>query len=239
MSGVPETKKEQILHLARQDPFLKVEEIAARVQTTPRYVRTILSEARISLMQLRRNYARRMERRLGIDVAVRSGGPDLTSTLSNTGKCISVNEIRVHKVQREEWANLLQVANDEPLLMVSRVRTVDGQPFFVSQVVTTGDLSLSEEMLRGGDMPLRELLGLTQPNSTEFRDRCLEVEPADPYIAASLGVPQSEPVIRSCNLIITEGQPVGLEFNVFPAYGVRFVLVGDGEYELRVVEKTG
>ena len=238
MPGLPETKKEQILNLARQDPFLKVEEIAARVETTPRYVRTILSEAKISLMQLRRNYARRMERRLGIDVGLKGDGPGLASTFDTAGECLSVNEIRIHKVHRPEWANLLKVASDEPLLMVSRVHKVNGQPVFASQVVTTGDLSLSEELLRS-DIPLRELLGLAEPDAMESWERSLEVEPADPYIAASLGVPPAEPVMRSGNLIITQGQPVGLEFKVFPAYGVRFVLVGDGEHELKVVDKTG
>jgi hypothetical protein len=238
MSGVPQTKKDQILNLARQDPFLKVEEIAAKVETTPRYVRTILSEAKISLMQLRRSYARRMERRLGIDVTLKGDGPGVAPTVHATGECLSVNEIRIHKIHQPEWASLLQVADDEPLLMVSRVCKVDGQPFFVSQMVTTGDLSLSEELLRG-DMPLRELLGFTAPDATAFWERSLEAEPADPYIAASLGVPQAEPVIRSGNLIIAKGQPVGLEFKVFPAYGVRFVLAGDGEHELKVVGKTG
>ena len=64
MSVAPTTKKEQILALARQDPFLKIEEIAATVETTPPYVRTTLSEAKVSLMELRRNYARRMQKRL-------------------------------------------------------------------------------------------------------------------------------------------------------------------------------
>ncbi|NLJ25172.1 MAG: hypothetical protein GX354_07080 [Firmicutes bacterium] len=238
MSAVPETKKEQILRLARQDPFLKVEEIAAKVDTTPRYVRTILSEAKISLMQLRRSYARRMEQRLGIDVGIRGSEPGLTTPIADTDRCLGSDEIRIHKVERSDWATLLGVAADEPLLMLSRVRMMDGQPFFVSQVVTTGDFSLSEEML-ASDMPLPELLGLTQPDATELKKWSLEVEPADPYITACLGVSNGEPVMRSGNLIVAKGRPVGLEFSIFPAYGVRFILDGDGEYELRVVEKTG
>src|SRR6056297_2555665 len=58
------TKKEQIINFAQSDPFLKITDIAENVQTTPRYVRTILSEANISLMKLREKYAKNMEKRL-------------------------------------------------------------------------------------------------------------------------------------------------------------------------------
>ncbi len=57
-----ETKKEYIIRLAKEDPFLKIEEIAEIAQTTQRYVRTILSEANLSLMNLREEYARKMEK---------------------------------------------------------------------------------------------------------------------------------------------------------------------------------
>lgn len=238
MEVLPGTKKEQILVLARRDPFLKIEEIAAKVDTTPRYVRTTLSEAKISLMQLRRSYARHMEKRLGIDAAICGDDPGLTPGLASAGKELAVNEIRVHKMKQRYWAELLGVAEDEQLLTISRIRFVDGEPFFVSQIVTTGELSLSEEMLRG-DKPLRELLGLVQPGATEFGGKSVEVEQADPTIAASLGILPGEPVMRSGNLIITHDRPVGLEFNIFPAYSVRFVLVGDGDYDLKVVGKTG
>ena len=57
------TKKEKIVDYVRQDPFLKIEEIAENANTTPRYVRTILSEANISLMKLRKEYAMDIEKR--------------------------------------------------------------------------------------------------------------------------------------------------------------------------------
>lgn len=58
------TKKEQIINFAQSDPFLKISDIAENVQTTLRYVRTILSEANISLMKLREKYARNMEKNI-------------------------------------------------------------------------------------------------------------------------------------------------------------------------------
>ena len=57
-----ETKKEFIIKVSQEDPFLRIEEIANLASTTPRYVRTILSEANLSLMDLRKKYARKMEK---------------------------------------------------------------------------------------------------------------------------------------------------------------------------------
>ena len=41
-----ETIKDRVLQTAQKDPFLTIEEIAQSVNTTPRYVRTILSKQR-------------------------------------------------------------------------------------------------------------------------------------------------------------------------------------------------
>lgn len=55
------TKKEIIIENAYQDPFLKIEDLAQKADTTSRYVRTILSESNLSLMKLRKNYAKKIE----------------------------------------------------------------------------------------------------------------------------------------------------------------------------------
>lgn len=52
------TKKEIILENAYRDPFLKIDDLAKKANTTSRYVRTILSESNISLMDLRKKYAK-------------------------------------------------------------------------------------------------------------------------------------------------------------------------------------
>ena len=80
--------------------------------------------------------------------------------------------------------------------------------------MTTGEVSLSEESLQGRS--LRELLGLTQPEATEFQERSLEVEPADSDTATHLGIAQGEPVLRSGRLIVTQGQPVGVGVHHIP-----------------------
>ncbi|NLJ83579.1 MAG: hypothetical protein GX336_01545 [Halanaerobiaceae bacterium] len=55
------TKKEIIIENAYRDPFLKIEDLAELADTTSKYVRTILSDANVSLMELRKEYARRIE----------------------------------------------------------------------------------------------------------------------------------------------------------------------------------
>ena len=59
-----QTIKARVIKVVQSDPFLSIEEIAAQVRTTPRYVRTILSEANLSLTQMRKQYAKHMEHQL-------------------------------------------------------------------------------------------------------------------------------------------------------------------------------
>jgi len=231
------TKKEHILSLAQRDPFLRVEEIAAKAETTPRYVRTILSEARVSLMQLRRNYARTMERRLGVNVTVDRPDRGLSDALSLAGNEVGVNKVRVVQAVDVRLAEILGVAGEEPLLKVSRVRLVNQRPFYVSEVVTHKNLVV-DEALATSEKPLRQLLGLEIAGETTFVDRSLEVDVAGPYIAACLGLAATDPVIKSGNVIVTRGERVGIEFNYFDAYRVRFIFAGQSEYTLKVEEKV-
>lgn len=57
------SKKDVIIENAYLDPFFKIEELARMAGTTSKYVRTILSESKISLMELRKEYARKIEDR--------------------------------------------------------------------------------------------------------------------------------------------------------------------------------
>lgn len=229
------TKKEQIVQLAQSDPFLKVEEIAKMVETTPRYVRTILSEAKVSLTHLRRSYARKMEKRLGINVTVDEPSHGLTDTLIEAGNSVNQGGIAVYKVADPEAAKLLGVSPQEPLLKIARCRVVNGKPFYVTEIITHLNLVVNETALQG-EAPLRSILGLEQEGATVFRERSFEVAKADPMLGATLGVEPGAPVVKAGNVIETNGRVVGLEFNVFDAYHVRFVLRGDATYSLQVIE---
>lgn len=90
--------KANVIALASADPFLTVEELSELADTTPRYVRTILSEAGLSLNRLRRQYARRLERRLGEETrhpappcreeleVLKITGADVHSSLADWGR---------------------------------------------------------------------------------------------------------------------------------------------------------
>lgn len=58
------TKKEIIIKTAREEPFLTIEEIADRAHASPSYVKSALSEAGISLHELRRNLYEDLKARL-------------------------------------------------------------------------------------------------------------------------------------------------------------------------------
>lgn len=229
-------KKDQVIRFAQTDPFMSVDEIAAQVGTTPRYVRTILSEAGLSLLALRRSYARQMERRLGLDIRVARGGTGLVNALAAAGKRLETVRIRVTQVSDPELAEWLGVPPTAPLLEVSRVRVVNGRPLYVNQVVTSRDLTVSELVLTD-ERPLRETLGLGEPGAVVFDERTLDVVPATAYMAESLEVAVGAPILRSGNVIRVGTERVAIEFNYFDAARVRLVLEGVPDYSLRIVER--
>ncbi|MFW5980084.1 MAG: hypothetical protein ACOCQ2_01815 [Halanaerobiales bacterium] len=55
------SKKQKIIDFVKNDPFLKIDELAKLADTTTKYVRTTLSEANISLMKMRKKYVRKIE----------------------------------------------------------------------------------------------------------------------------------------------------------------------------------
>lgn len=235
MGTGPATKKEHIVELATSDPFMQIAEIAAAADTTPRYVRTILSEARLSLSQLRRDYARMMERRLKVRVELPHATQGLAGVLARTGAKTALCHPRVSHIVDCAVSKALLLSPGEPLLCVSRSRSVDGSPFFLSQVITPNHIVLGEGFLTS-DQPLRRILGLEVPGETQFVDRSLEVVKADNCTAESLALREGSPVLKCGNVIVTRGKRVGIEFNYFDAFRVR-LFVESGDYSLKIVEK--
>src|SRR5690606_22340652 len=150
------------------------------------------------------------ERRLGVNVTGDGWGRGLADALSLAGNQVGVHQVRVVKGVVREWAEILGVDPGEPLLRVSRVRIVNGRPFFLNEVVTHRNLMLSDD-LGTSEKPLRQLLGLEVPGKTQYVDRSLEVERANAYVAACLGIAEGDPVIVSGNVIVTMGERVGIE----------------------------
>lgn len=220
---IPEvdTKKELIVELARRDPFLRIDEIAARADTTPRYVRTILSEARVSLMKLRRNYARLMEQKLEHAASLSEVKSDrsVVSTRAQAGS--SGEALSVSRIVHPSYAHHLGVPFDTPLLVVSQ-RQLRGQVRFADQVILPGEFKLSLPK-SSETRTLREIVGVADLDGTS-QERFLLVEPADIYTADLLDVQEGVPVLRSGAVLTKDGRKVALELTVFSAYAVEVQL---------------
>lgn len=67
-----EIKKEIIIQEAKAHPFKTIHEIAEKANTTGSYVRTVLSEAGISLTQMRKEKYFELRRKLDEQVALRN-----------------------------------------------------------------------------------------------------------------------------------------------------------------------
>ncbi len=193
----PQSKKAKVLRLARTDPFLSVDEIARAVGTTSRYVRTSLSEAGLTLTELRRRFARDLRRRMsaadssddGVAVRTRLARPP---TEPHRRVPSSPSETRLRVAQRidADLAALLGEAPEAPLLEISRVRWSEGQPLYVNQLVTNQYVTVSEELLASDD-PLHNLMG-GENGSWEptVVKRTVDIVPAAEFIAESLRLPR-------------------------------------------------
>jgi len=168
------TKKEQIINFAQSDPFLKISDIAEHVQTTPRYVRTILSEANISLMKLREKYARNMEKRLKND-----GQSELQAKVSlrdeysynnlNTGK------IEIEKADENQFPEIQRFRQDDELIKIYQVQMVDEKPYCVHELITFMEKDLNKERLDNLES-VYDLLGRKGINHLQFMNNVITIE---------------------------------------------------------------
>lgn len=224
---VRETKKDHIIRLAQDDPFLRVEEIAAAAGTTSRYVRTTLSEARLSLMDLRRNYVRHMEKHMKAHIAAGSDGEQsITEYDSNDDKQSeenAVDGVRLMKFIDPEINDALMINRSQPLLKISRVTMVDGKPLYIEEIITHKNLTVSEDMV-SSKKPLRQLLALEKRNATQFINRYIEMENASKRLAERLSITEGAPVIKSTHIITIKGERVAIENNYGDGIAVRINL---------------
>lgn len=235
MADENRSKKERILQLARRDPFLKIEEIATRVETTAPYVRTILSQGRVSLMKLRREYARDWRRRL-MDPPPTSGAaaPHLEEWVC--AGALHPPEVYVERIVSAELASLLEVESDKGLLQVSAVRTGPSGLTFLTRVVTHRDVPVRVSS-HLGKRPLRDILGLEGSPVYSGVDCTLDVVYVSDPIAAQLGMMPCNPVLRIQSVLVWAGRREAVEITCFPADRVRVVAPGTEECRLLVKER--
>lgn len=217
------TKKEQIINFARNDPFLKISDIAEHVQTTPRYVRTILSEADISLMKLREKYARNMEERL----QVKDGNSQKAEIrLTNQQGDMETGKVRFNQIAEQEFDELQRIDSEQELYKVSQRQLVDGEPFGLQEVITYLDSEVMKE--KSQDLnSLYELFGEDSLSKLKFKNNVMQVETANQFLAKLLDIDRDAPIIKSQRLILIGKLPVAIENCFFDANEVELVVPGE------------
>ena len=221
------TKKEKIINFARNDPFLKISDIAEHVQTTPRYVRTILSEANISLMKLREKYARKIEQKLQIK---ESTSQRVQVRLIDQKGEVSTGKVRVDNLAGESFKELEPDSSEQELYKLSQRRMVGQNSFGVQEIITYLATDFDEESIQDLDS-LYELFGNAEESDElaglRFRSNIMEVESANQLLAELLQIKKNKPIIKSQRLILDGEQPVAIENCFFDAKQVQLIVPGE------------
>ncbi|MFW5995956.1 MAG: GntR family transcriptional regulator [Halanaerobiaceae bacterium] len=168
------TKKEQIINFAQSDPFLKISDIAEHVQTTPRYVRTILSEANISLMKLRERYAKNMEERLEKDKgnnlqAKVSLRPEYSYNNHDTG------QIQIEDCREKEFPDIQKIKDNDELMRIYQIKSVDDRVYCLHELITYMDSRVNRERLKNLET-IYDLLGRKGIHRLQFMNNVLTVD---------------------------------------------------------------
>lgn len=199
-----ETIKAKVIQLVQKDPFLSIEEIASQVETTPRYVRTILSEANLSLLQLRKQYARAMEQQLKREIvptAAQEYDPQL----------------KLVKVIDPVAAELLDQDPDAELMKISRMQRLERIQIFC-ELITYLDLELRLDDLSG---PLRQILTSAKGiNNLQLQRSWVEVAVNQGGLSKLLTAREDQPLLKLTYLLTDGVVPIGIETQWLPTEGI-------------------
>lgn len=185
-----ESVKGKVIALAKADPFLTVEELSEQAATTPRYVRTILSEAGLSLNRLRKQYARRLERRLG---------QQRRSISAPFSENLEVLKITGAKVE----SSLVAWGEDKGLFQISALNKW-AEITSYEQLITPCSVTV-----RSNYINLRELL----PYGPELMvgAQKIEIINGEDLVNSLLALDQSEPVARLSSVLTVGNEVIALE----------------------------
>lgn len=217
------TKKEQIINFAQNDPFLKISDIAEYVQTTPRYVRTILSEANISLMKLREKYARSMEKRLQVQD---EPDPQNSIRLRSLDGTLKAGEMTVEALLDEEYEDLQKINRDEKLWRISQLYFSDGRPFSVKELVTYFPGDLDCEKMESLDS-VYEIFGRKGINRLQFKENVIKFEQPSEEARKLLGLKKNDQIMSVSRYILLNKIPIGLECLYFRVDKVELSFSGE------------
>lgn len=200
------TKKEQIINFAQSDPFLKISDIAEYVQTTPRYVRTILSEANISLMKLREKYARNMEKRLENDEHQElQAKVSLREEYSYNN--LKSGDIEIEQADENQFPDIQRIRHNDELVKIYQVQMVDEAPYCVHELITYLDRDVNMDRLENLDS-IYDLLGRKGINRLQFMNNIITVERPTGMVRRYFN---DDNVIVSKRVVLLNKIPIGIE----------------------------
>jgi len=201
------TKKEQIINFAQSDPFLKITDIAENVQTTPRYVRTILSEANISLMKLREKYAKNMEERLKSNKY-----NDLQAKVSLRDEYsynnVNTGNITIKPYNDSNYEDIKKIKEDDELMKISQVQYVDESPYCIHELITYMDSNVNKERLENLDT-IYDLLGRKGINRLKFMNNIITVRKPDKEYLTYFN--EDDNVLVCERTVLLNRIPIGIE----------------------------
>lgn len=195
--------------MAIEDPFLTVEHLAELADTSAPYVRTVLSQAQLSLNQMRKDYARRLERRLGEERPSKERDIPRELTISR----IAAMEISVLPVN---WAG-------QDVVKASALLAKSGQVLY-GELFTPHELRLLPKF-----GSLRELL----PLRLDVLEQWAEAVPVSPQLAAVLGVSPRHQVLKLSTVLHQAQSPQAYEIRWLALDGLVLKWSKD-ELELKV-----
>lgn len=156
------TKKERVIYLAQEDPFLKVEKIAQLAETTSHYVRTVLSEANLSLTKLREDYAR--------EKSTKEEQNKFLLDLLDLSELGAINSKEQNEVIVNEDYNFAKRGENE--LIETLLFTAGEEPLFVSSLLFSSKLSISDisQLQRIEDISVSDLEVEIKSSSQQLAD---------------------------------------------------------------------
>jgi hypothetical protein len=182
--------KARVSALAQEDPFLTVKNLAKEAGTTTPYVRTILSEAGLSLNEMRRLYARRLEQSAG---AVKSA-----AGIEEVQAELTITTIEGDKTAVREWA-------EQTLFLASRVERRQSLTSFV-QLITPHRLTVETAVKN-----MRDLLPPACRKGARIARQEAQVLPAPKRLDPNLDWPPASQVLKLTTLLTCDQEPLALE----------------------------
>ena len=230
-----ETKKEYIIGLAKKDPFLKIEEIAELAQTTQRYVRTILSEASLSLMNLREEYARKMEKYSELDILFSI--KDSVNGLSMEKKSPTFTYGSVHSDLIESSEDFSWNIDKLQLYQYTQQVYCSKIPFSIISFVTSVQLQ-NEGLVKDGS--IFKLLGL-KSEDTRITNPEIEIGSLVNFLGCSTFVsdfPPEDFMIKLTTLIKVKNKSFGEERFFFPSDSIKLTIRGIFNSTLQLTKES-